>query len=310
MHPFLCATQGRSEKKLIMAEAEIKQLRLERRKAKAHFTREVKAVGQLMDRNRSIEEISEAFTQMKIAYEELVKKHDSYTMRVEDDVEFEQEEAWLKKYQETFLNLKMEIKDYENKQDDVIVDVQKQDINSGDKNNVSTGFVRMEKASHPRSNVSGLTQLQGNTPTSDFNLEDTCNKSKQTNKNCDPSSTAVPMQFSRSPAHEEMEIEDNINYSGSQFEDRAGTIRQVNDTSEPDLPVNSKQFSMSPVPEEREIVDSVQNVCSNSEVTASTSNRENDMLKSDPHSLTANSPKIPISSNPINVEAENLDEST
>ena len=305
MHPFLYATQGRSEKKLIMAEAEIKQLRLERRKAKAHFTREVKAVGQLMDRNRSIEEISEAFTQMKIAYEELVKKHDSYTMRVEDDDEFEQEEAWLKKYQETFLNLKMEIKDYENKQDDVIVDAQKQDINSGDKNNVSTGFVRMEKASHARSNVSRLTQLQGNNPTSDFNLEDTCNKSKQTNKNCDPSSTAVPTQFSRSPAHEEMEMEDNNN-SGSQFEDRAGTIRQVNETSESELPVNSKQFSMFPVSEENKIAD--QNVCSNSEVTASTLNRENDMLKPDPHSVTANSQKIPISSNPINVEAENLDE--
>ena len=280
-----------------MAEAEIEQLRLERRKAKAHFTREVKAVRQLMGRNRSIEEISEAFTKMDIAYEVLVKKHDSYTMTVKDDDKFEQEEAWLKICQETFLNMKMQIKDYENKPDHVIVDAQKQDITSGDKNNVSTSFV----------NVSRLTQLQSNTPTSDLNLEDTCDKPKQTNKNsiCDPNSTAIPTQFSRSPAHEEMEIEDN-NYSGSQFEDRAGTIRQVNDTSESELPVNSKHFSMSPVPEEKEIAD--QNICSNSEVTASTSTRGNDISKSNPHSVTVNSQEIPISSNPINGEAENLDE--
>ena len=124
-----------------------KQLKLKRRSAKANVTRKGKVVEQLLEEKCSKQEVTEAFTQMKIAFEGLQEKHESYVMTIEDDTEFEEEEVWLDGIQSRFLTIKFKVKDYE-KEDDVSVD-EKPDGDPDDSNKVAKCNFKMEKPKLP-----------------------------------------------------------------------------------------------------------------------------------------------------------------
>ena len=233
-----------------MAEAEVKQLKLNRRSAKANFARKVKAVEQLIDNNRSKEEISEVFTQIESAFEKLEKTHEDYARTIEDETEFQQEEYWLVDCQQTFFSLKMKVKDYQNVGTDV---------NPVDKKTDALCSVILE---NPRSKSFGSTHQQNDTPTSDListspdvktaYSKDTCNKSEpKSNKSiCNRNDNADnPPHFSMSPVPQEIATEASNENGSSESVVMADTSRRVNDTKVFELQGNPLKFSMSPGPE-------------------------------------------------------------
>ena len=90
----------------------LKQAKMKRRNCKAALTRLGKTVRIQVSGNRPAEEVKGALEKYEAAFSELVSKHEEYTLLIEDDSEFENEEAWLEECQETFLRLKIDTEDY------------------------------------------------------------------------------------------------------------------------------------------------------------------------------------------------------
>ena len=72
-----------------------KESRLTRRNAKAALTRAGKVLIHRIETKRSILELNESLAKVLLAYVDLVEKHERYTQHIEDDKEFDTEEAWL-----------------------------------------------------------------------------------------------------------------------------------------------------------------------------------------------------------------------
>ena len=90
----------------------IKQAKMKRRNCKAALTRLGKTVIIQVSGNRPADEVKRAFEKYEAAFSELVSKHEEYTLLIEDDSVFENEEAWLEECQEAFLKLKIDTEDY------------------------------------------------------------------------------------------------------------------------------------------------------------------------------------------------------
>ena len=90
----------------------VEAAKVRRRTSKATLTRLSKALKKKLSGKRPREEITEALQLVKDAYGELIIKHDAYTELVEDDETFEQEELWLEKCQNAYLELETNPLDY------------------------------------------------------------------------------------------------------------------------------------------------------------------------------------------------------
>lgn len=66
-----------------------------------------------IETKRSILELNESLAKVLLAYVDLVEKHERYTQHIEDDKEFDTEEAWLGECQQNALMLEARAKDYE-----------------------------------------------------------------------------------------------------------------------------------------------------------------------------------------------------
>nr|XP_054775091.1 uncharacterized protein LOC129283281 [Lytechinus pictus] len=95
-----------------MSAEKVKNLRLQRRGAKAKLTRFGKALQSLIDGERPVPEVQESFAQYAGAFEDLQNKHDSYSEVLEDDEEFEREELWMEECHNSFLKLQILERDY------------------------------------------------------------------------------------------------------------------------------------------------------------------------------------------------------
>ena len=97
-----------------MAEAEnaIKQAKIKRRNGKAALTRHGKTLCYQVSGNRPAEEVRKALENYEKAFSELLLKHEEFTMLLEDDSEFETEEARMEDCQEIYLKLKIDTEDY------------------------------------------------------------------------------------------------------------------------------------------------------------------------------------------------------
>ena len=97
-----------------MAEAEnaIKQAKIKRRNGKAALTRHGKTLCYQVSGNRPAEEVRKALQKYEQAFSELLSKHEEFTMLLQDDSEFEREEAWMEDCQEMYLRLKIDTEDY------------------------------------------------------------------------------------------------------------------------------------------------------------------------------------------------------
>eukprot|EP00057_Strongylocentrotus_purpuratus_P004640 XP_003729152.1 PREDICTED: uncharacterized protein LOC100889568 [Strongylocentrotus purpuratus] len=88
------------------------QLKLKRRGAKAKLTRCGNAVEQLISKKASMEAVEERFHHLKIVYEELQEKHESYSELIFDDDQFEKEEKWMEVCDTSFINWQVNASKY------------------------------------------------------------------------------------------------------------------------------------------------------------------------------------------------------
>ena len=94
-----------------MAEENIKTAKIKRRNRKAALTRSGKTINLKVAGNRSAEEIRKSLDLYEKAFLDLAAKHEKLTLLFEDDEQFE-EENWFEAVQDTFLQLKIDTKDY------------------------------------------------------------------------------------------------------------------------------------------------------------------------------------------------------
>ena len=81
-------------------EAAKKTAKISRRTAKSALTRSGKLVNNLIEGKRPKQEVRKMLDKLQANFSELVMKHEAYTALIDDDHEFEEEEAWLGECQE------------------------------------------------------------------------------------------------------------------------------------------------------------------------------------------------------------------
>jgi len=90
----------------------LKDAKIIRRNAKAALTRAAKALRHLIQSKRPGKEVSDVLFKVRKAYETLIDKHEEFTKLIEDDKEFEGQEAWLEESQYMFMSLETDTKLY------------------------------------------------------------------------------------------------------------------------------------------------------------------------------------------------------
>ena len=106
----------------------LKSAKINRRTVKAALTRAGKTLTHLMTEERPQEEVRESLLNYKQGYENLVSKHEQYTALIENEAEFNTQEAWLEECQENFMTLETRAKLYLERKN---VDVQLNNVEAG-----------------------------------------------------------------------------------------------------------------------------------------------------------------------------------
>ena len=95
-----------------MNEQLLKDATIIRRNAKAALIRAAKALRHLIQSKRPGKEVGDVLFKVQKAYETLIDKHEESTKLIEDDKEFEEQEAWLEESQYMFMSLETDTKLY------------------------------------------------------------------------------------------------------------------------------------------------------------------------------------------------------
>ena len=95
-----------------MTDQLLKEAKIARRNAKAAFTRTTKSLRYLIEKERPETEVRDALFKVQGAYETLIQKHEEFTKLIEEDEQFEEQEAWLEDSQYMFLALETDTKFY------------------------------------------------------------------------------------------------------------------------------------------------------------------------------------------------------
>jgi len=95
-----------------MTDQLLKEAKIARRNAKAAFTRTTKSLRCLIEKERPETEVRDALFKVQGAYETLIQKHEEFTKLIEEDEQFEEQEAWLEDSQYLFLALETDTKFY------------------------------------------------------------------------------------------------------------------------------------------------------------------------------------------------------
>jgi len=119
----------------------LKAAKIQRRSAKASLTRLGKALAQLCDSERPVNEVSEYLVKVKEAFENVVSKHETYANLIVDDKEFEKEENWLDECQNYFLKIDIEAKGYIE-----LVLAKAAEISRSENQQQSSGMIGMQNA--------------------------------------------------------------------------------------------------------------------------------------------------------------------
>ncbi|XP_033127733.1 uncharacterized protein LOC117125358 [Anneissia japonica] len=82
----------------------IKDLKIKRRNAKAALTRQGNAIYLMMQEHQAPEEVRSQLQRLEVAFDDLVKKHEVYTELIDNEEEFNNEEAWLAECQHRFIS--------------------------------------------------------------------------------------------------------------------------------------------------------------------------------------------------------------
>ena len=90
---------------------------------------------------------------MQEAYEALVVKHEEFAELIQDDIEFEEQEAWLTESQDMFMRLEIDAKLYLESTKDLEKEIQvKESQPSDNKNSTNLSSSELRKSSITRSN--------------------------------------------------------------------------------------------------------------------------------------------------------------
>ena len=95
-----------------MADVALQNAKLDRRTAKSTLTRCKKTLSKQIEIKRPGPEVRDALTKLQNAFDDLVVKHENYSKLIEDDEEFEVQEGWMEKCQETFMEMEIKAKIY------------------------------------------------------------------------------------------------------------------------------------------------------------------------------------------------------
>ena len=83
----------------------LKETKIKRRNAKAALTRAGKSLRHLIESKRPGKEVRDVLSKVQAAHDKLIENHEEFTKLIEDDKEFEKQEAWLEESQYMFLSL-------------------------------------------------------------------------------------------------------------------------------------------------------------------------------------------------------------
>lgn len=81
-----------------------------RRAAKGNFTRTLNAGNMLIEAKRPVQEVREAFAEVKATHNDLVAKHETYTMHLNDE-EYEEAEVWMDNCTREYITFSMLVND-------------------------------------------------------------------------------------------------------------------------------------------------------------------------------------------------------
>lgn len=95
-----------------MSTDKVKSLRLQRRGAKAKFSRIGNALQSLIEKERPVAEVLELAKEYSVAFNELQCKHEAYSELIENDEEFSNEEVWMAECHGTYLEYSIKHRDY------------------------------------------------------------------------------------------------------------------------------------------------------------------------------------------------------
>ncbi|XP_067051157.1 uncharacterized protein [Acropora muricata] len=95
-----------------MSEEAMDEAKRKRRTAQAALTRRGNTLRKKLKEGRPVDEIIEAFHDMKAAFENLVVKHEKYAQLILDDEAFELNEKWLEECEDFYLEMEICAKDY------------------------------------------------------------------------------------------------------------------------------------------------------------------------------------------------------
>eukprot|EP00112_Aurelia_sp_Birch-Aquarium-sp1_P004897 Seg1553.7 transcript_id=Seg1553.7/GoldUCD/mRNA.D3Y31 product="hypothetical protein" protein_id=Seg1553.7/GoldUCD/D3Y31 len=145
-----------------MADAEqLKRGKIDRRTAKAAFTRALKAVQHVIANERPAEEVQEVLGKLQGAFENLLNKHEEFTKLIEDDEDYEREESWLAECQDSFMETKTKAKQFIDKSKENTSNEDKDE--ESEKSSVISGNSREETLSENPEQSDGLPSMQSMT---------------------------------------------------------------------------------------------------------------------------------------------------
>ena len=120
-----------------------------RRAAKGTLTRTLNAGNMLLEAKRPMQEVREAFEEVKAAHTDLVAKHEAYTMFLNDD-DYTDAEAWMNECTRDFISFSMLVNDYTDdttEQEEDVSEEENEEENEGAQHLVGGKHVNEENTS-------------------------------------------------------------------------------------------------------------------------------------------------------------------
>ncbi|XP_041467176.1 uncharacterized protein LOC121417521 [Lytechinus variegatus] len=134
-----------------------KDLKIKRRTAKAKLTRLSNGLQHLLDDDRDLDEVTDMFKDLNVAYQELEDRHERYCETIVDDEVFMTEDAWLSECQTSFLDMQRKVKDYsktklksDGSTEDSVVNNATPEVTTSKSVEVSSCKVQVERPKLPR----------------------------------------------------------------------------------------------------------------------------------------------------------------
>ena len=105
IHSISCQPEGSKGERQMSETANeaLNEGKKKRRNAKSSFTRAVNGLKYLLENERPETEIEESLVNLEKSYNDLEAKHENFMVLIEDDEEYDSQEAWMDECQQRVL---------------------------------------------------------------------------------------------------------------------------------------------------------------------------------------------------------------